>query len=129
MIVVVNPEEIWSRGGAETERKVLDALVVARDAGKARVVLLWNARKAGCLFGRLIAGTRKPPANPDLLLDAGIEESTDGVRRTVWGRQADGAAAFILLPVSLWIGGSSHSTGRDPFRSGRVAVEAFGLVL
>ncbi len=131
MIVVVNPEETRAKGGADAEKKVLDALTTARDAGKARVVLLWNARNAGYLFGRLAAagaaGTaaaKKPPAKPDLLLDAGIEEPTNGVTRVVWGKKpAEGAAAFIPLPADLWTGGRSHPTGRDPFAAGPADTE------
>ena len=122
VIVVVNPEETRSKNGAEAEGKVLDVLAAAREAGRARVVLLWNSRNAGYLFGRLAAdGLVKAPKKPDLLLDAGIEEPTNGVKRIVWGKkQADGAALFIPLPVDLWIKGRSHPAGSDAIQAGPV---------
>ncbi len=128
VIVVANPEEIRSKNGAEAEKKVLDALVAAREAGTARVVLLWNARNAGYLFGRLSAAgatsAKKPPAKPDLLLDAGIEEPSNGIKRVVWGKKAaEGAAAFIPLPVNLWIGGRFHPTGREAIQTGTVDMD------
>jgi ferredoxin len=134
VIVVVNPQETRSKSSADAEKKLLDVLVAARDAGKARIVLLWNARNAGYLFGRLAAagatGAKKLPAKPDLLLDAGIEEPTNGVKRVVWGRKAaEGAAAFIPLPVNLWTGGRFHPTGRESFAAGPASSEALAAAI
>jgi hypothetical protein len=124
VIVVVNPQEIHSKSGAASEKAVLDCLVAATKAGTARVVLLWNSRNAGYLFGRLCAGgARKAPAKPDLLLDAGIEEQTNGVKRIVWGKKQAEAAVFIPLAASLWTGGRSHPTGRESFAAGPADIE------
>jgi hypothetical protein len=129
VIVVVNPEEIRGKGGAGAEKSVLDALQAAQTAGKARVVLLWNSRNAGYLFGRLTAkGSKKPPAKPDLLLDVGIEEPTNGVKRIVWGKKQPADALFIPLPVAMWARGRSHPTGREAIQTGTVDVARFAIV-
>ena len=133
VIVVVNPEEILAKAGAATEKMVLETLLAAQAGGsgahatgKTRVVLLWNSRNAGYLFGRLAAdGHKRPPKKPDLLLDVGIEEPTNGVKRIVWGKKATADALFIPLPHELWIRGRSHPTGRESFLAG--AVDADGL--
>jgi formate dehydrogenase major subunit len=147
VIVVVNPEEIFAKPGAAAEKIVLETLLAAhaggkgaREGGVVRVALLWNSRNAGYLFGRLTAGSttsgyagtapsrKHPPKKPDLLLDVGIEEPTNGVKRIVWGKQPAADALFIPLPVDLWIRGRSHPTGREAIQAGMVDVTRFGIV-
>ena len=129
VIVVVNPEDILAKSGTAAEKAVLEALLAAHAKGSTRVALLWNSRNAGYLFGRLAVDGHKPaPKKPDLLLDVGIEEPTNGVRRIVWGKKMAPDALFIPLPVELWIRGRSHPTGREAVQAGTVDVARFGIV-
>ena len=125
VIAVVNPEEILAKAGPAAEKLVLETLLAAHAKAKARVVLLWNSRNAGYLFGRLAAaGHARPPKKPDLLLDVGVEDSTNGVKRIVWGKKATADAVFIPLPHELWIRGRSHPTGRESFQAGAVDTDS-----
>jgi formate dehydrogenase major subunit len=119
-IVVVNPEQIHRDHGAVGEKAVLDTLLAARDAGKARVALLWNSRNAGYLFSRQVRSKGKA----DLLLDVGVEESVNGTPRIAWGKKQTIQDVFIPLPLSLWINGTSHPTGRENVTEGNVDSEA-----
>ena len=67
---------------------------------------------------------RKIPAKPDLLLDVGIEEPTNGVKRIVWGKKQADAAVFIPLAANLWTGGRSHPTGREAIQAGTIDMDA-----
>jgi formate dehydrogenase major subunit len=102
--VWVNPEQ--------SSTAVLESLLAVQD--KVTVNLLWSSRNAGYLFTR-----QAPPAKkPDLLLDVGVEEASNGTTRIVWGKKMPpGAAAkqektavFVPLARDLWTGGRSHPT-------------------
>ena len=139
VIVVANPEAIFAAHGKKGEETVLGVLVRARDAGTVRVALLWNARNAGYLFGRLASGAKgaagakgvagaaraKGSRSPDLLLDIGVEEPANGTKRIAWGKKPTGEDFFIPLPPGLWISGRSHPTDREPFQNGQLDADAF----
>jgi hypothetical protein len=112
--VWVNPQEA---GASE-----LEALLAVR--GKARILLLWNARNAGYLYARLDGDRPKAAGKPDLLLDVGAEGQVPGTKRIAWGLKADGADLAVPLPLSLWIHGRSHPTGIPGTTSGTIDGEA-----
>jgi hypothetical protein len=59
-----------------------------------------------------------------LLLDVGVEESVNGTPRIAWGKKQTIQDVFIPLPLSLWINGTSHPTGRENVTEGNVDSEA-----
>jgi len=113
--VWVNPEE--APAGA------LDRLLAVTD--KVQVHLLWNSRNAGYLFARQGKDTHAA----DLLLDIGVEESTNGTKRIAWGKKTGAHDLFIPLPREWWFMGRSHPTAMPPVQSGTVQAEALKEVL
>jgi len=111
------PIEIWVNP-QEAGIEVLESILAIRD--KAQINLLWNARNAGYLFTRQSPSTNKP----DLLLDVGVEESTNGTQRIVWGQKAPSKALFIPIPRELWILGRSHPTGMPSVSAGTIPIES-----
>ncbi len=126
--VLVNPEE--------APAGTLDALLLAR--GRVAIQLLWNGRNTGYLVSKIgltaagnPAASGRAAARPDLFLDVGVDEPTNGVRRVLWGRSPKGQALFLPLPADLWIKGRSHPTGMDPVLDGRIdagALAAAGVI-
>jgi hypothetical protein len=108
--VWVNPQESGSA--------VLEELLGIR--GKARILLLWNARNAGYLLTRQSADHR----TPDLLLDIGVERAAGSVKRVSWGHQVNDRDLAIPLPRSLWTHGRSHPTGAPTVSNGTVDLDA-----
>ena len=113
--VWVNPEE--SGNGA------LESLLAVQD--KVQIQLLWNSRNAGYLFLR----QSKTAHTADLLLDVGVEESTNGTKRIAWGKKAGTQELFIPLPREWWFQGRSHPTGMPPVQSGTIQSDALKAVL
>jgi formate dehydrogenase major subunit len=96
----------------------LEALLGARE--KIRVLLLWSSRNAGYLFARQTPGKK----TPDLYLDIGVEEATNGAPRIAWGKKQGDEAVFIPLPRELWILGRSHPTGMPSTTGGTINLDA-----
>jgi hypothetical protein len=102
----VNPQE--APAGA------LDALLAVR--GKLEVQLYWSSRNAGYLFARQtpLKGT------PDLYLDIGVEEATNGAPRVAFGKKQGDEGVFVPLSRDAWIHGRSYPTGMPPVSSGTI---------
>jgi hypothetical protein len=113
--VWVNPEE--------SGNSALEDLLAAED--RIQVHLLWNSRNAGYLFLR----QGEAPRMPDLLLDVGVEESTNGTKRISWGKKAGAQDLFIPLPREWWFQGRSHPTGMPPVQSGTIQSDSLKAVL
>ncbi len=110
VVAWVNPES--APAGA------LEALLPVRE--KLEIQLFWSSRNAGYLFSRQtpLKGT------PDLYLDIGVEEATNGAQRIAFGKKQGDEAMFIPLPRELWIHGRSYPTGMPSMSSGTINVEA-----
>ena len=111
----VNPEEAPGRS--------LDSLLAAQDT--VQVHLLWNSRNAGYLFARQSATAHAA----DLLLDVGVEESTNGTKRIAWGKKSETQDLFIPLPREWWFAGRSHPTAMPPVQAGVIQADALKAVL
>jgi len=109
--------EVWVNPEA-APAGALDALLGVRE--KLAIHLLWNSRNAGYLFRR----QTPPKKTPDLFLDIGVEEATNGVRRIAWGKKRGDEDVFIPLPRELWVLGRSHPTGMPSTVSGTIDLEA-----
>jgi ferredoxin len=109
--VWVNPEH--------AAKGVLESLLAIQ--GKIVVNLLWNSRNAGYLFPRQTAAAKKP----DLLLDVGVEQGSNGTPRIAWGKKATKQDLFIPLPRELWTAGRSHPTAMPSVNGGKI--DAAGL--
>ena len=110
VVVWVNPES--APAGA------LEALLSTRES--LEIQLFWSSRNAGYLF------TRQTPlkGTPDLYLDIGVEESTNGAQRIAFGKKQGDEAMFIPLSRDLWILGRSYPTGMPSTSSGNIDLEA-----
>jgi ferredoxin len=116
-LAVGSPVEVWVNPEA-APAGALEALRAVRE--KLAIRLLWNSRNAGYLFAR-----RTPvKKSPDLLLDVGVEEATNGTRRVAWGKKRGDEDLFIPLQVEHWILGRSHPTGMPSSTSGTIDLSA-----
>ncbi|HET6450647.1 MAG TPA: FAD-dependent oxidoreductase [Spirochaetia bacterium] len=97
---------------------VLEALLASAD--KLQVRLYWGSRNAGYLFAKQAAAA----AAPDLYLDVGVEEPTNGVRRLAWGKKRGDEELFIPLSREHWILGRSHPTGLPSVEHGKLDLKA-----
>ncbi len=113
--------EVWVNAEA-APTGALDALLGVRE--KLRVLILWNSRNAGYLFARQATAPATGAKAPDLYLDVGVEEATNGVRRIAWGKKQGDEEVFIPLPVEHWILGRSHPTGMPGTNAGAVDLKA-----
>jgi len=116
-LAVGSPVEVWVNPEA-APAGALEALRAVRE--KLAIHLLWNSRNAGYLFARQTPGRK----SPDLFLDVGVEEATNGTRRIAWGKKQGDEEVFIPLQRELWIQGRSHPTGRPSSSSGAIDLEA-----
>ncbi len=111
------PVEVWVNP-EEADAAALHALLASRD--RLRINLLWNSRNAGYLLTKQ-GGARK---KPDLLLDVGVEESTNGTKRIAWGKKPGTQDLFIPLSRELWIRGRSYPTGMPSMTAGKIDLDA-----
>jgi hypothetical protein len=126
--VFVNPVELVKSAGTAGEKAVLDALEHAAARGAVSVVLLWNERNAGYLFGCIAAGS--PAAGkPDLVLDAGTGQRADGAKLVAWDLSPREADLYLPLPRAYWISGRTHPSGGESIVVGAVDVEDLSAVL
>jgi ferredoxin len=128
--VLVNPVELLKSAGRAGEKAVLDALEHAARPGArgpVSVVTLWNERNAGFLFGLIAAGAAVQE-KPDLVLDVGTGVRADGAKLIAWGLSPREADLYLPVPREYWLGGRTHSSGREPLVTGEVDVEGLGAV-
>jgi hypothetical protein len=116
-----SPVEVWVNP-QEAGIEVLESIINIRE--KARINLLWNSRNAGYLFTRQSPSTNKP----DLILDIGVDELTNGTTRVVWGMKPAAKALFIPLSRDMLILGRSHPTGMPSTSSGSISMEELNAV-
>ena len=109
-----SPVEVWVNP-QEAGIEVLESIVGIRD--KAQINLLWNSRNAGYLFTRQSPSTNKP----DLILDVGVDELTNGTTRVVWGTKPAAKALFIPLSRDMLILGRSHPTAMPSTSAGSIS--------
>ncbi|MGA2479420.1 MAG: FAD-dependent oxidoreductase [Spirochaetia bacterium] len=114
--------EIWVNP-EHADTGVLESLLAVQ--GTMVVNLLWDSRNAGYLFPRQVPGTKKP----DLLLDVGVEEGSNGTRRIAWGKKSTKEDLFIPLPRELWTGGRSHPTAMPSVNAGKIDTEGLKTAL
>jgi formate dehydrogenase major subunit len=101
--------------------RALEVLLAVRS--RVRVLLYWSTRNAGYLLRRTAASGRSP-AQPDLLLDVGVEAGMNGTRRIAW--ETTPASADLLIPLAreLWLRGRWHPSGREGVQTGEIAEES-----
>ena len=101
----------------EAPAGALEALLAER--GKLEVQLFWSSRNAGYLF------TRQTPlkGTPDLFLDIGVEEATNGAQRIAFGKKQGDESIFIPLSRDVWIHGRSHPTGMPAVSNGAINID------
>ncbi len=116
--VFVNPSELLKSAGRAGEKAVLDSLERVAAKPGFRVVLLWNERNAGYLFGRIAAGAASPK-KPDLVLDVGTGTKTDGAK-IAWDLSPRDADLYLPLPREYWTAGRMHPSGRERVGVGEV---------
>jgi NAD-dependent dihydropyrimidine dehydrogenase PreA subunit len=116
-LAVGSPVEAWVNPEA-APAGALDALLAVRE--KLAIHLLWNSRNAGYLFACQTPARK----SPDLFLDVGVEEATNGIRRIAWGKKQGDEEVFIPLQRELWIQGRSHPTGMPSSTSGAIDLAA-----
>ncbi len=111
--VAVSPENAPARA--------LEVLLAVRS--RVRVLLYWSTRNAGYLLRRAAASGRSP-AQPDLLLDVGVEAGMNGTRRIAWAMAPASADLLIPLARELWLRGRWHPSGRESVQTGEIAEES-----